>query len=325
MPAPRATNGTPLAGADPHDGLHLRRSSPAARRSAGCARHPVSPSQSYVASCSGSVITCVVADRRLGGRRRAAQASGIETSLLRPDPTASMIDDRSIVHHGSRRIAHDPHHASRQDRLRRAQLQGPRRGAGRRPAGQAPLFFAKYTTSLIGPGDADRDPVASSTKCDYEAELGVVIGRHGQGRLQGERVRGGRRLRRRERRLGPRPPVRRRPVDARQVARHVLPGRPARARVRGAPTRTRSGSARSSTGRRVQDSTTANLIFGIDEIISYASQTSTLEAGDLILTGTPAGVGVFRDPQRLLQPGDDDHDRDRRGRVADEPGGRRRP
>ena len=55
----------------------------------------------------------------------------------------------------------------------------------------------------------------------------------------------------------------------------------------------------------MQDSTTANLIFGIDEIISYASQTSTLEAGDLILTGTPAGVGVFRDPQRLLQPGDE--------------------
>ena len=58
-------------------------------------------------------------------------------------------------------------------------------------------------------------------------------------------------------------------------------------------------------GETMQDSSTANLIFGIDEIISYASQTSTLEAGDLILTGTPAGVGVFRDPQRLLQPGDE--------------------
>ena len=55
----------------------------------------------------------------------------------------------------------------------------------------------------------------------------------------------------------------------------------------------------------LQDSTTANLIFGVDEIISYASQTMTLEPGDLILTGTPAGVGVFRDPQRLLQPGDE--------------------
>jgi 2-keto-4-pentenoate hydratase/2-oxohepta-3-ene-1,7-dioic acid hydratase in catechol pathway len=44
---------------------------------------------------------------------------------------------------------------------------------------------------------------------------------------------------------------------------------------------------------------------GIDEIISHASETMTLELGDLIRTGTPAGVGVFRDPQRLLQPGDE--------------------
>jgi 5-carboxymethyl-2-hydroxymuconate isomerase len=57
-------------------------------------------------------------------------------------------------------------------------------------------------------------------------------------------------------------------------------------------------------GETLQDSNTSNLIFGIDEIISYASRTSTLEAGDLILTGTPAGVGVFRNPKRLLQPGD---------------------
>jgi 2-keto-4-pentenoate hydratase/2-oxohepta-3-ene-1,7-dioic acid hydratase in catechol pathway len=56
-------------------------------------------------------------------------------------------------------------------------------------------------------------------------------------------------------------------------------------------------------GEVLQDSTTANLIFGIDEVIAYASQTTTLEPGDLILTGTPAGVGVFRDPQRLLQRG----------------------
>jgi len=57
-------------------------------------------------------------------------------------------------------------------------------------------------------------------------------------------------------------------------------------------------------GETLQDSSTSNLIFRIDEIISYASQTSTLEPGDLILTGTPAGVGVFRNPKRLLQPGD---------------------
>jgi 2-keto-4-pentenoate hydratase/2-oxohepta-3-ene-1,7-dioic acid hydratase in catechol pathway len=58
-------------------------------------------------------------------------------------------------------------------------------------------------------------------------------------------------------------------------------------------------------GEVLQDSTTANLIFGVDDVIAYASQTTTLEPGDLILTGTPAGVGVFRDPQRLLEPGDE--------------------
>ena len=141
-------------------------------------------------------------------------------------------------------------------------------------------------------------------QCDYEAELGVVIGADRQERLEGERVRGRARLRRRERRLGPRPPVRRRPVDARQVARHVLPRRAARAARRRCPIRTRSRIRAIVSGETLQDSTTANLIFGIDEIISYASRTSTLEAGDLILTGTPAGVGVFRDPKRLLQPGD---------------------
>ena len=73
----------------------------------------------------------------------------------------------------------------------------------------------------------------------------------------------------------------------------------------------------------MQDSSTANLIFGIDEMISYASQTSTLEAGDLILTGTPAGVGVFRDPQRLLQPGDEITIEIDGVGLADEPGRRR--
>jgi 2-keto-4-pentenoate hydratase/2-oxohepta-3-ene-1,7-dioic acid hydratase in catechol pathway len=58
-------------------------------------------------------------------------------------------------------------------------------------------------------------------------------------------------------------------------------------------------------GEVLQDSTTANLIFGVDEVITHVARTTTLEPGDLILTGTPAGVGVFRDPQRLLQPGDE--------------------
>jgi 2-keto-4-pentenoate hydratase/2-oxohepta-3-ene-1,7-dioic acid hydratase in catechol pathway len=58
-------------------------------------------------------------------------------------------------------------------------------------------------------------------------------------------------------------------------------------------------------GDTMQDSTTANMIFTVAEIIAYASATMTLEPGDLIATGTPAGVGVFRDPPVLLKDGDE--------------------
>ncbi len=166
----------------------------------------------------------------------------------------------------------------------------------------APLFFAKYTTALIGPGDPIVIPPAV-TKCDYEAELGVVIGTtvkavSKENALEavagyvvandvsardlqfadGQWTRG-----KSPDTFCPVGPL----VPAAAVPNpHALPIRAVL------------------NGEVLQDSTTANLIFGIDEIISHASQTATLEAGDLILTGTPAGVGVFRKPQRLLQPGD---------------------
>jgi 2,4-didehydro-3-deoxy-L-rhamnonate hydrolase len=170
-------------------------------------------------------------------------------------------------------------------------------------APKAPLFFAKYTTALIGPGEAIVIPPLV-TQCDYEAELGVVIGRSVRNVSKEnalETVRGyicandvsardlqfadGQWTR------GKSPdtfcPVGPVLVPAAEVHdQHDL-------RIRAIVS-----------GEVLQDSTTANLIFGIDEIISYASQTSTLEPGDLILTGTPAGVGIFRDPKRLLEPGD---------------------
>jgi 2-keto-4-pentenoate hydratase/2-oxohepta-3-ene-1,7-dioic acid hydratase in catechol pathway len=54
----------------------------------------------------------------------------------------------------------------------------------------------------------------------------------------------------------------------------------------------------------MQDGTTADLIFSIPELISFISRHITLDPGDLIATGTPAGVGVFRDPPIFLEPGD---------------------
>ena len=57
-------------------------------------------------------------------------------------------------------------------------------------------------------------------------------------------------------------------------------------------------------GELLQDSRTSNLIFTVPVLVSYISQAITLEPGDLILTGTPAGVGVFRDPKVPLGDGD---------------------
>ncbi len=54
----------------------------------------------------------------------------------------------------------------------------------------------------------------------------------------------------------------------------------------------------------LQDSSTDEMIFGVPEIVAHASTVFTLEPGDLILTGTPAGVGVFRTPKVALADGD---------------------
>jgi 5-carboxymethyl-2-hydroxymuconate isomerase len=58
-------------------------------------------------------------------------------------------------------------------------------------------------------------------------------------------------------------------------------------------------------GEVLQDSHTSNMIFSVAEIVAHVSRAITLEPGDLIATGTPAGVGAFRDPPVWLEPGDE--------------------
>ncbi len=57
-------------------------------------------------------------------------------------------------------------------------------------------------------------------------------------------------------------------------------------------------------GETMQDSNTSNLIFGVPKLIAYLSSVMTLEPGDIISTGTPAGVGFARKPPRWLKAGD---------------------
>ena len=57
-------------------------------------------------------------------------------------------------------------------------------------------------------------------------------------------------------------------------------------------------------GELRQDSSTADMVFGPQQLVDFISETCTLHAGDLILTGTPSGVGMSMDPRRFLSSGD---------------------
>jgi 5-carboxymethyl-2-hydroxymuconate isomerase len=57
-------------------------------------------------------------------------------------------------------------------------------------------------------------------------------------------------------------------------------------------------------GETVQDSTTAQMVFGVAELLAFCSRSFTLEPGDVVLTGTPWGCGEFMDPPRSLGHGD---------------------
>lgn len=171
------------------------------------------------------------------------------------------------------------------------------------PAQAAPRIFLKPSSAVAGPGCTVRIPKAV-TKPDYEAELGVVIGARVKGVSREnalEAVRGyvcANDVSARDFQFSDGQWTRGKSVDTFCPVGPLVPASevpdPHALRIRAIVS-----------GEVLQDSTTANLIFGIDEIIAHVTKTITLVPGDLILTGTPAGVGVFRDPQRLLRPGDE--------------------
>ena len=166
-----------------------------------------------------------------------------------------------------------------------------------------PVLFMKATTSIGGPNDpvvAPRD----STKLDWEVELGVVIGRTA------------------------------RYVDEADALEHVagycvvndvserafqlestgqwLKGKSADSFCPLGPwlvTRDAVPDPQALRlwlevdGKRWQDSTTADMIFGVAEVIAYISRFMTLLPGDVIATGTPQGVAMGQKPQPWLQPG----------------------
>jgi len=166
-----------------------------------------------------------------------------------------------------------------------------------------PLLFAKWPNTLIASGDPIRLPPISK-KVDYEAELGVVIGKrasgvsaaealdHVEGYVAANDVSG------RDLQFADGQWVRGKSLDTFLPVSDLVPASevpdpqalPIRAILN---------------GEVMQDSNTSNMIFGVAEIVAFVSQAITLEPGDLIITGTPAGVGAFRDPPVWLEPGDE--------------------
>jgi 2-keto-4-pentenoate hydratase/2-oxohepta-3-ene-1,7-dioic acid hydratase in catechol pathway len=169
---------------------------------------------------------------------------------------------------------------------------------------ERPLLFAKWPNTLIGPQEPIVLPAITS-KVDYEGELAVVIGR----RARGLRV-----------------------DDALDVVAGYLCSNDVSARdlqfsdgqwVRGKTLDTFCPVGPSLVpaseipdpqtlrlrtilnGEVVQEAPTSDMIFSVADIVAFVSEAITLEPGDLILTGTPAGVGIFRDPELLLKPGDE--------------------
>ena len=168
---------------------------------------------------------------------------------------------------------------------------------------ERPLLFAKWPNTLIGSGEPIRIPPICKNP-DYEAELGVVIGRQARGISTDdalEYVRGyvvANDVSGRDLQFSDGQWVRGKSLDTFLPVGELVPATEV-------PDPQALGIRAILNGETMQDSNTSNMVFGVAELVSFVSQAITLEPGDLIITGTPAGVGAWRKPQVWLTPGDE--------------------
>jgi 2-keto-4-pentenoate hydratase/2-oxohepta-3-ene-1,7-dioic acid hydratase in catechol pathway len=171
-------------------------------------------------------------------------------------------------------------------------------------APERPLIFAKFSSSLVGPDAALEWPHGLTEQVDWEAELAAVIGRrirHASEHQARDAIFGytaANDVSARDLQFADQQWVRAKSIDTFCPLGPVIVtpdefGDPQDKRL-----------ISRVNGETMQDSTTAEMIFGVAEIVSFLSHACTLEPGDVILTGTPWGVGGFRDPPVFLKPGD---------------------
>ncbi|MBI3946081.1 MAG: fumarylacetoacetate hydrolase family protein [Armatimonadetes bacterium] len=171
------------------------------------------------------------------------------------------------------------------------------------PIPQSPVIFAKYATAVTGPGDPIVKPKLTE-QLDYEAELAFVIGRAGRNIPESEAmgyVAGYTILHdvsARDIQFADGQWVRGKTFDT------FAPMGPALVTPDEVPDPHNLGIRLDVNGEVLQNSNTRHLIFRIPFLISLLSRGFTWQPGDIVSTGTPAGVGAFRNPKVFLHPGD---------------------
>jgi acylpyruvate hydrolase len=170
-------------------------------------------------------------------------------------------------------------------------------------APETPAIFAKFANALVGTGSTVQLP-SWTENVDYEAEVAFVIGARATGVPEAdalEHVAGYTLFN---------------DLSARDYQFRTtqwMPGKifngaapcgPALVTPDEAGPHDELGIGLTLNGETMQESSTADLVHSVPALVAYLSQLMTLEPGDLVATGTPAGVGVHRDPPVWLRPGD---------------------
>lgn len=167
-----------------------------------------------------------------------------------------------------------------------------------------PTFFAKYRNSLAAPGAEVALPAASE-KVDYEAEVAFVVGRRARdvgetdalGHIAGYTLLNDLSAR-----------------DLQFATPQWMPGKVFDGSAPCGPTLVTPDEAGPPeaieielvrNGETMQAASTADLIHSIPSLLAYLSSLMSLEPGDVVFTGTPAGVGSLRSPRVWLEPGDE--------------------
>lgn len=170
---------------------------------------------------------------------------------------------------------------------------------------KAPLIFAKLPSALIGHGEAITWRASVTQEVDWEGELAVVIGRRARRVREGDALKHvfgytiGNDVSARDLQMR---------IDAQWTRAKGLdtfcPLGPWIVTADAIPNPQTLGIRTTVNGAVMQEGHTRDMIFTVAQLVSYCSEMFTLNPGDVILTGTPSGVGVGMTPPTFLKDGD---------------------